>query len=105
MLGRTVEELNDTMASDELSGWVAMDRVGGLPDVYFLVGKVCETLAKVFGGNDDAKPSDFVPYFKACEDYFDESSWDDDDEIEAETRANLAISLAMVEASRLKGAE
>ena len=62
MQGVSLGELLERTDSRELSEWLAFDSAYGLPDIYFLTGQLCTTIARVFGGK--CRPEDFVPFFR-----------------------------------------
>lgn len=98
MLGRTVRELDATLGSDELSGWIAFERLYGLPDLFFLAGRLGPLLASLFGGSG-VGPADVVPYFRAAADAQAEAEFDDDEAIARDAMKDMAMLKGRIENS------
>jgi hypothetical protein len=48
------------MDSHELSEWLAYDQVDGVPDAYWICGKLCQTIVGSFAGKK-TQVDDFIP--------------------------------------------
>lgn len=59
----TVRQLTENISSDELSEWMAFDRVEPLDNPYWRSGMIAATMASVMGGGKH-KPQDFMPQRK-----------------------------------------
>ena len=59
-LGRTVQELGDSLSSAELAEWVAFWSIEPFGDLWRQTGSICCTTALV-NGNKFSKPEDFMP--------------------------------------------
>ena len=59
-LGRTLDELGQTMSLEELTYWLAKERLDPLPDSWLQNGLSCSITANCMGGNKTT-PQDFIP--------------------------------------------
>jgi hypothetical protein len=100
--GCTVRELEERLGSDELAGWLAFERVYGLPDLYFATGQICATVAGSLGGNANATPGDFVPYFKRLEQVVEEVEFDDPIAAQRDAAESMSIIRAAIEARKVR---
>lgn len=62
-LGKTRDELLTQMDSEELTWWLAVDRINPLPDSYWQAGVVASTMANCHA-KKNYKPQDFMPRVK-----------------------------------------
>jgi hypothetical protein len=63
MMRQPVAWIERNMDAAEFAEWEVFDAMYGLPDAYFVAGKVCETLARVMtGGNRNA--DSFIPFLR-----------------------------------------
>jgi hypothetical protein len=67
LLGRSIAEV-ETLGSDEINAWIAFDALYGLPDAYFVTGRICALMAQLWGDGKGPRvgPADFIPYFAAA---------------------------------------
>lgn len=60
-LGMTRADLLDSIDSEELTGWMAYDRVRGPTPLEYLLATICAILAQT-AGDKRAKRKDFLPW-------------------------------------------
>ena len=46
----SVRQLQQSMDSEELSTWMAYDKLDRLPDLLWVCGKICQTIVAAFAG-------------------------------------------------------
>ena len=61
-MGRTVEELRETMNADEWSRWLLFHELYDLPDGFLVAGQLGTVVSQAIGGK--GKPENFAPYYK-----------------------------------------
>jgi hypothetical protein len=62
-LGKTRRELLEGLDSEELSEWMAYDRLDRIPDPYWIAGMITANLFNALTGGK-AKIDDFIPRLK-----------------------------------------
>ena len=77
-LGRTVQELGDSLSSAELAEWVAFWSIEPFGDLWRQTGSICCTTALV-NGNKFSKPEDFMPSAR-------KKDWQTEEEMKEELR-------------------
>jgi hypothetical protein len=63
-MGRTPEELGDSMSSPDLAELMAFDGLYGYPDIYFLAGLICSTLEGLWS-EKPRRIDQIIPFFGA----------------------------------------
>ena len=61
-MGRTVEELRETMNADEWNRWLIFHSLYDLPDGFLVTGQLGTVVSQAIGGR--GKPENFAPYYK-----------------------------------------
>lgn len=60
-MGRTCEEIGESMSAEELTDWIALDRVWPLPDPWRQAGTIAAVIANSLTKGRRWKPEDFIP--------------------------------------------